>query len=134
MDQGCRRMILIAPGWPTMPWFWDLVNLSLQIPFQLPLPRNLLTQPFNGLVHRNLSNLNLHAWLLEPLPFMNKGSLRKWQQELKLLGDSQPEPCANQMGHFCQVVRLPQGGLQVALCEPDCGFSFASVQREKTPA
>ena len=23
MDQGCRRMILIAPGWPNMPWFWD---------------------------------------------------------------------------------------------------------------
>ena len=22
MDQGCRRMILIAPGWPNMPWFW----------------------------------------------------------------------------------------------------------------
>ena len=33
MDQGCRRMILIAPGWPNMPWFWDLVNLSVQIPF-----------------------------------------------------------------------------------------------------
>ena len=26
MDQGCRRMILIAPGWPNMPWFWDLAN------------------------------------------------------------------------------------------------------------
>ena len=23
VDQGCRRMILIAPGWPNMPWFWD---------------------------------------------------------------------------------------------------------------
>ena len=22
MDQGCHRMILIAPGWPNMPWFW----------------------------------------------------------------------------------------------------------------
>ena len=29
MDQGCQRMILIAPGWPNMPWFWDLVNLSV---------------------------------------------------------------------------------------------------------
>ena len=27
MDQGCRRMILIAPGWPNMPWFWDLVYI-----------------------------------------------------------------------------------------------------------
>ena len=26
MDQGCQRMILIAPGWSNMPWFWDLVS------------------------------------------------------------------------------------------------------------
>ena len=26
VDQGCRRMILIAPGWPNMPWFWDLIS------------------------------------------------------------------------------------------------------------
>ena len=49
VDQGCRRMILIAPGWPNMAWFWDLVNLSVQIPFSLPLQRDLVTQPFNGL-------------------------------------------------------------------------------------
>ena len=78
-DKGCRRMILIAPGWPNMPWFWDLVNLSVQIPFRLPLVRVLVTQPFNGLLHRNLSNLNLHAWLLESLPSRNTGSLMKWQ-------------------------------------------------------
>ena len=77
VDQGCRRMILIAPGWPNMPWFWDLVELSVQIPFRLPLQKDLVTQPFNRLPHRNLSNLNLHAWLLEPLPFKNKGSLMK---------------------------------------------------------
>ena len=33
-SQTCR-MILIAPGWPTKPW-WDLVELSLDIPRQLP--------------------------------------------------------------------------------------------------
>ena len=54
MDQGCHRMILRAPGWPNMPWFWDLVTLSVQFPFSLPLVRDLVTQPFNGLVHRNL--------------------------------------------------------------------------------
>ena len=68
VNQGFHRMILIAPGWPNMPWFWDLISLSSQIPFRLPLERNLLTQPFNGLLHRNLNHLNLHAWLLEPRP------------------------------------------------------------------
>ena len=67
-------MILIAPGWPNMTWFWDLVNLSVQIPFTLPQQRDLVTQPFNGIPHRDLSNLNLHAWLLEPPSFKEKVS------------------------------------------------------------
>ena len=79
MDQGCGRMILIALGWPNMSWFWDLVNLSVQIPFRLPLHKDLVTQPFNGLLHRNLSNFNLHPWLLESRPFTNRASLTKWQ-------------------------------------------------------
>ena len=32
LDQGVRRLVLIAPGWPNMPWFWDLVNMSVQVP------------------------------------------------------------------------------------------------------
>ena len=55
----CKRMILIAPGWPNMPWFWDLVAMSSQVPVSLPFLPNLLTQPFNQISHRNLSNLNL---------------------------------------------------------------------------
>ena len=70
------RIIIISPGWPNMPWFWDLVAMSSQIPLSLPLLPNLLTQPFNQIPHRNLSNLNLHAWLLEPQQSRSKGSLR----------------------------------------------------------
>ena len=88
VDQGCRRMILIAPGWPNMAWFWDLVNLSVQIPFSLLRQRDLVTQPFSGIPHRDLSNLNLHAWLLEPPSFKEKDSLAKWQHELRHLRDS----------------------------------------------
>ena len=62
-DSPCKRIMLIAPGWPNMPWLWDLVAMSSQVPLSLP---NLLTQPFNQIPHRNLTNLNLHAWLLEP--------------------------------------------------------------------
>ena len=61
-DYPFNRIILIAPGWPNMPWFWDLVTMSSQIPLCLP---NLVTQPFNQTLHRNLSNLNLNSWLLE---------------------------------------------------------------------
>ena len=100
MDQGCYRMILIAPGWPNMPWFWDLVNLSVQIPFVLPLQPDLTIQSFNGQPHRDLKNLNLHAWVLEPPLFKHKGSLTKWQQELRLLRGYQQEQSTSPSGPF----------------------------------
>ena len=74
-DYPCNRIILIAPGWPNMPSFWDLVAMSSQIPLCLPNIPNLVSQPFNQVLHRNLSNLNLHAWLLEPQQSRSKASL-----------------------------------------------------------
>ena len=101
-DSPCKRIILIAPGWPNMPWFWDLVAMSSQIPLSLPFLPNLLTQPFNQVPHRNLSHLNLHVWLLEPQQSKNRASLRQWQQELRLLKGSQPDQSMKQSGPFLQ--------------------------------
>ena len=44
-------IIVIAPGWPGMPWFWDLVHLSTEIPLQLPVSRTLLKQSQNYVFH-----------------------------------------------------------------------------------
>ena len=93
-DTPYRRMILITPGWPNMTWFWDLVAMSSQIPLSLPILPNLLTQPFNQIPHRNLTNLNLHACLLEPQQSRSRASLRQWQQELRLLKEDQPDQSA----------------------------------------
>ena len=90
-DSLCKRIILIAPGWPNMPWFWELVAMSSQVRLSLPSLPNLLTQPFNQIPHRNLTNLNLHAWLLEPQQSRNRASRRQWQQELRLLRGDQPD-------------------------------------------
>ena len=60
-DYPCQRIILIAPGWPNMLWFWDLVAMSSQIPLSLPNLPNLLTQPVTQIPHGSLTNLNLHA-------------------------------------------------------------------------
>ena len=98
----CRRIILIAPGWPNMPWFWDLVTMSSQIPLSFPYLPNLLTQPFNQTPHRNLSYLNLHAWLLEPQQSRSRASLRQWQHELRLLREDQPDQSVRQSGPFLQ--------------------------------
>ena len=45
--QSSCLIIVIAPGWPGMPWFWDLVQLSTEIPLQLPVSRTLLKQSHN---------------------------------------------------------------------------------------
>ena len=49
-----KRMIIVAPRWPDMRWFWDLVEMSSQILVCLPNRPDLLTQPFNGNLHRDL--------------------------------------------------------------------------------
>ena len=38
--QSTCLIIVITPGWPGMPWFWDLVQLSTEIPLQLPVSKN----------------------------------------------------------------------------------------------
>ena len=112
-DYPCNRIILIDPGWPNMPWFWDLVAMSSQIPLCLPSIPNLVSQPFNQVLHRNLSNLNLHAWLLEPQQSRSKASLRQWQHELRLLKEDQPDLSMRQSGPFLQsgasVIRWTSG-------------------------
>ena len=112
-DYPCNRIILIAPRWPNMAWFWDLVAMSSQIPLRLPCIPNLVSQPFNQVLHRNLSNLNLHAWLLEPQQSRSKASLRQWQHELRLLKEDQPDLSMRQSGPFLQsgasVIRWTSG-------------------------
>ena len=45
-----------------MPWFWDLAQLSTEIPLQLPVSTTLLNQSHNYVFHSNPQHLNLHAW------------------------------------------------------------------------
>ena len=94
-------------GWlqePGLPWFWDPVAISSQVPLSLPNLPNLLTQPFNQIPHRNLTNLNLDAWLLEPQHLRSRASLRQWQQELRILKRDQPDQSMRQSGPLLQVV------------------------------
>ena len=68
-------IIVIAPGWPGMPWFWDLVQLSTEIPLQLLVSTTLLKQSHNYVFHSNPQHLNLDS-------SRNKASLWRWQREL----------------------------------------------------
>ena len=53
-EYQCNCLIIeIAPGWPGMPWCWDLMQLSTEIPLQLPVSRTLLKQSHNYVLHSN---------------------------------------------------------------------------------
>ena len=96
-----------------MPWFWDLLALSSQIPLCLPNLPNLLAQSFNQILHRNLSNLNHNAWLLVPQISSSKASIRQLQNELRLPTEAQPDHSMKQSGQYLQngarVIRWTSG-------------------------
>ena len=93
-------IIVIAPGWPGMPWFWDLVQLSTEIPLQLPVSMTLLKQSHKYVFHNNPQQLNLHAWSLGADNSKNKASLWRWQRELLLLSGHQQGPSTSQSGPY----------------------------------
>ena len=93
-------IIVIAPGWPGKPWFWDLVWLSTEIPLQLPVSRTLLKQSHNYVFHSNPQHLNLHTWYLGVDSSKNKASLWRWQRELLPLRGHQEGPSTSQSGPY----------------------------------
>ena len=93
-------IIVITPGWPGMPWFWDLVQLSTETPLQLPVSTTLLKQSHNYVFHNNPQQLNLHAWCLGADNSKNKASLWRWQRELLPLSSHQQGPSTSQVGPF----------------------------------
>ena len=91
--QSSCLIIVIAPG-------WDLVQLSTEIPLQLPVSRTLLKQSHNYVFHSNPQHLNLHAWCLGVDSSKNKASLWRWQRELLPLRGHQQGPSTSQSGPY----------------------------------
>ena len=106
-------IIVIAPGWPGMPWFWDLVQLSTEIPLQLPVSTTLLKQSHKYVFHNNPQQLNLHTWCLGADNSKNKASLWRWQRELLLLSGHQQGPSTSQSGPY-----LKNGGEKIRWISP----------------
>ena len=89
-------IIVIAPGWPGMPWFWDLVQFSTEIPLQLPVSTTVLKQSHKYVFHNNPQQLNLHAWCLGADNSKSKASQWRWQRELLPLSGHQQGPSTSQ--------------------------------------
>ena len=93
-------IIVIAPGWPGMPWFWDLVQLPTEIPPQLPVSTALLKQSHNYVFHSNPQHLNLHPWCLGVYSSKKKAYLWRWQRELLPLRGHQQGSSTSQSGPY----------------------------------
>ena len=126
-------IILIAPGWPGMPWFWDLVQLSTEIPLQLPVSTTLLKQSHNYelRVPQQPQHLNLHSWCLGVDNSKSKTSLWKWQRELLHLSCHQQGPSTNQVALFKKMVQRKFGKFLHSICETNLRFLHVSVPRPK---
>ena len=60
----------------------QVLQLSTEIPIQLPVSTTLLKLSHNYVFHSNPQHLNLHVWCLGADNSKNKASLWRWQREL----------------------------------------------------
>ena len=72
------ELTLVALFWPQHPWFPDLLELLLEIPFFLPRRRDLLRQPHFHHSHKNLSMLQLTVYCISSDPHIMPVSLQWW--------------------------------------------------------
>ena len=91
-------MIVVAPWWPMMYWFWDLVNQSTTPPLQLLHWSQ--KQPFSQKYHQNLLHWHLHAWHLNTTQNLLYHSLSRGLRDLGHLMDPHLGNVWVMMGHF----------------------------------
>ena len=83
-----REIILIAPIWPTQPWFAVLLSMLFRRPLLLPKLPSLLTN-HNNESHPLMHQLNLAAWPISGIPSIIKEFQAK-QQPLSYLPGENP--------------------------------------------
>ena len=93
-------LILIAPGWPSQSWFWDLVTMSVRVPMRLPPWDTLLRQPLSKVPCHHTELLNLHVWYLTNRPCRREVSVTRWQDGLLSRREPQPEGCTEASGRY----------------------------------
>ena len=82
------ELTLVAPFWPQHPWFPDLLELLVAVPFSLPRRRDLLRQPHFHHYHQNLPVLQLTVWRISSDRHAMPDSLRRWLVSLPCAADA----------------------------------------------
>ena len=70
-------VLLVAPCWPTQPWFPLLLSLLVEDPRVLPCHRRLLKQPGRDIFHDSVGVLRLHVWKLSSALTVRQAFLRR---------------------------------------------------------
>ena len=109
------------------------MQLSTEIPLQLPVSTTLLKQSHDYVFHSNPQHLNLHAWCLGVDSSKNKASLWRWQRELLPLRGHQQGPSTSQSGPYLKMVLRKFSGFLHSICETNLRFFHVSVPRSNTP-
>ena len=92
IEQEAANVILIAPMWPTQPWFPHLLHLLTREPVLLPTSPHLLSQPHNTQeIHPLWKKLRLMACLLSGKPCKKKVFLAKHRRLSLLHGGKVPK-------------------------------------------
>jgi ribonuclease HI len=72
-------MILIAPQWTRREWYPLLLDLLIDVPYRLPVMRDIVSQQQGTHLHHNPAELSLVAWLISGMPSLRKA----FQEELR---------------------------------------------------
>ena len=72
------EVTLVAPFWPLKPWFLDLLELLVEVPFLHPMRKDLLKQPHFHHYHLNIRTLQLIGFRISSEPRGILDSLCEW--------------------------------------------------------
>lgn len=59
-----ETVLMVAPKWPSQPWFLDLLETQTGLPWAVQLRKDLLSQARGLIWHPNLELWDLPVWLL----------------------------------------------------------------------
>lgn len=98
LHKSSGRLLLVAPCWPNMAWFADMIGLLYRQPLRLPAWRRLLRQPGRQIFHSNPRMLDLHVWPLSGRKSDRAGFRRESLIIQQHHRDSHPNPCTSPIG------------------------------------
>ena len=84
------RVILVAPWWPTQPWFPELLNLCIDYPRTIRVHPKLLRHSVSLQFHPNPDMFRLHAFLLSGRHSSSEALRQEWRTSLPDVGERVP--------------------------------------------